>query len=80
MNVSFMTDFFLYGFLINFAILIFWAFAIMVAKQTVKNYHAKFIPLTDEQFNFAHYMGLAIFKLMIFVFFLVPYIVLRILG
>jgi len=71
-------DFFLYGFLINFAVLLWWAGFIFFASDWLFKVHHKMIGITREQFNFTHYMGMAIFKLANFMLFGVPYIALAI--
>ena len=38
------------------------------------------IPISIEQFNGTHYAGVALFKIAIFFFNIVPYIALRIVG
>lgn len=80
MDTAFLKDFFLYGSLINMGILIWWAGFILFASDLVYKVHSKFVGVTREQFNGAHYNGMAFFKLANFMFFGVPYICLVILS
>ena len=42
--------------------------------------HSRFLPVDEERFNAIHYAGMAFYKIGIFVFLLVPWIVLHIMG
>jgi len=65
---------------INFGILLLWFGMIVLMRDFVYRTHSKFFKITTDQFNFAHYMGLAIFKVAVIAFNLVPYIALCIIG
>ena len=66
--------------LINYGILVFWFFNIIVLKEAVFRIHSSIFKMTMEQFNVIHYCGLGLFKLLIFVFNLAPYCVLLIMD
>lgn len=74
MFMGILKDFFLYGFLINFAVLLLWWGFLVAFPDWIFKVHHKMIGITREQFNGTHYMGMAIFKLANFMFFGVPYI------
>ncbi|MCO4792352.1 MAG: hypothetical protein KC493_01475 [Bacteriovoracaceae bacterium] len=80
MDIEFFKNFFLYGFLINLAILFWWAGFLFFLPDWIYKAHRTFVGITREQFNGTHYAGLAFYKLANFVFFGVPYIVLVILS
>lgn len=80
MIIDFMRDAFLWCFIINMGILIWWAGFIIFAKEWVYKMHSKFYQLSKESFSMIHYAGIVLFKVFIFAFNLVPYIALRIVG
>jgi phosphoglycerol transferase MdoB-like AlkP superfamily enzyme len=63
---------------INYLILIVWFFAFVFAHEQLRDLHTRWFKLSAEQFDFANYLGMAIYKIGIMLFFLVPYIALRI--
>ena len=69
-------QFFLWCLLVNYGILVLWAFAIFFARDWVRRLHGRWFRLTDEQFDLLHYGGLGLYKLLIFVFNLAPWIAL----
>ncbi|MFK5925839.1 MAG: hypothetical protein QM483_04320 [Desulfuromusa sp.] len=66
--------------LINMAILIWWFLFLSFAHDWTYEMHSRFYMISRESFNNIHYVGMMIFKLFIFMFFIVPYIALRIIG
>ncbi len=65
---------------INFGLLIWWFVLFIVARDWMRRFHGKWFKLSDETFDAIHYAAMAIFKLLIIVFNLVPYIALLIVG
>jgi len=64
---------------INYVILIIWFVAFFAAHDWLFSLHGRFgFRLSAEQFDFAHYLGMAIYKLGIMLFNLVPYLALRV--
>jgi len=78
MDIEFLKDFFLYGFLINLGIFLWWAGWLFFFSDGIYRAHKTFVGVTREQFNGTHYAGLAFYKLAIFIFFGVPYITLKV--
>ena len=67
--------------IINWGILLFWVILIFGARDWVYGVHSRMFPnLTPERFDYAHYMGMAVFKVTILLFNLVPYLALRIVA
>lgn len=66
--------------LINIGFLLFWWIMFMLARDFIFRMHSKWFKMSEESFNKIHYVGMAIYKLMIFIFNLVPYLALRIVG
>lgn len=69
--------FFLWGAVINYGILMVWFLAIWFAKGWIHGLHGRWFKLTPEQFDAIHYTGISIYKILVLVLFLVPWIVLR---
>lgn len=65
---------------INFGLLLWWALFILLAHDWVYRMHSRWIKLSVEQFDAIHYAGMAFFKIIVFVFNLVPYIALWIVA
>ena len=63
---------------INFGLLLWWFLFFSLAHDWTYRFHGKWFRLTPEQFDALHYGGMAVFKLGIVLFNLVPYLALRI--
>jgi len=64
---------------INMGILIFWFLIFSFFRNFIYKIHAKWFKISDENFDILHYQGMMYFKLSLFFFNIVPYIVLSIL-
>lgn len=62
---------------INYGLLIFWFVVFVLAHAWVYRLHSRWFSLPVEKFDTIHYSGMALFKLLIFVFNLTPYLALR---
>ena len=65
---------------INFGLLILWGLMFMIAPGLVYRTQSKWFPLSQETFHVVFYSFLAVFKIVVVVFNLVPYLALRIVG
>jgi predicted small integral membrane protein len=65
---------------INIGLLLWWFLFFILAHDWMYRYHSKWFKLSVDQFNIIHYAGMALFKIGIFLFTLVPYFALRIVG
>lgn len=66
--------------IINYGVLLVWFLFFILARDFMHRLHGRWFHLSVEQFDAIHYAGMAIFKLGIILFNLVPYIALRIVG
>jgi hypothetical protein len=73
-------DFFAWCAVINMGLLLFWVLWLWLAHDFVYRVHGRWFKLSVEQFNTIHYTGMLYFKIGIFLFNLVPYFALRIIG
>ncbi len=64
---------------INLAVLIWWFLAFSMAHDLMYRLHGRWFKLSPETFDAIHYSGMAFYKIMILVFNLVPYLVMRLL-
>ena len=65
---------------INYALLLLWFGVFWLAHDRLYRLHGKWFALPAETFDAIHYAGMAFFKLCIFLFFLTPYLALRIVA
>ena len=66
--------------LINFGILLVWGLAFVAGHRWIYRVHGRMFAMTEERFSAIHYAGMAGYKLLIFVFNLVPWVALHIVG
>ncbi|OTG72476.1 hypothetical protein B9T23_14665 [Acinetobacter terrae] len=76
MNLDFWFRFLLSSVLINYIILMIWFLAIIFARDWIKQVHGKWFNLSDATFDAIHYGGMAVYKIGILLFNLVPLIAL----
>jgi hypothetical protein len=74
MGIEMMKDFLLWVIAIAYAILFIWFLVFMLAKDLIRRFHGRWFRLSGESFDIIHYSGMAIFKIGIILFALVPYI------
>jgi len=65
---------------INMGLLLWWVLFFILARDWMHRIHGKWFSLSDEKFDVIHYSGMALFKVGIILFNLVPYLALRIVG
>jgi len=63
--------------LIYIIILAIWALFFIIGRDWIYGLHNKWCALSVEKFNAIHYALMGFFKIILIVFFLVPYLVLR---
>ncbi len=80
MTIDLVRDALLWCFIINIGILLWWFLFFSLAHDWVYQFHGKLFKLSVEQFDAIHYAGMAFFKICIFVFNIVPYFALCIVG
>lgn len=78
MNAELADRFLLWCAIINYVVLILWFGAFVFAHRWMLNLHGRWFRLTEERFNVIHYSGMAIYKIGILFFTLIPYLALHI--
>ena len=76
MNIEFLREALCWSLAINYLILLIWFFAFIYAKNWMRSLHGRWFNLSDQTFDAIHYAAMAIYKILIMVFNLVPLIVL----
>lgn len=80
MDLDFWCRFLLYTLALNYSILMLWFLLIVFARDWVKRLHGQWFQLSDLTFDAIHYGGMAIYKVGIFLFNLVPLIAIYLMG
>jgi len=80
MAIDLVRDALLWCFIINIGILIWWFLFFSLAHDWVYQFHGKWFKLSVEKFDAIHYASMAFYKICIFVFNIVPYFALSIVG
>ncbi len=80
MTFDLVRDTLLWCFIINMGILVWWFLFFALAHDWVYQFHGKWFKLSVDKFDAIHYAGMAFFKICIFLFNIVPYFALRIVG
>lgn len=78
MSVELVRDALLWCAVINYGLLLFWGLLFMTAHDWMHRLHGRWFRLPVEQFDAIHYAGMAIYKIGIILFNIVPYIALHI--
>jgi hypothetical protein len=76
MGMNLMRDFLLWNAMVNYGILLVWFLVFMFAHDFLRQLHGRWFHLPAEQFDALHYAGMAIYKIGILLFNLVPFLVL----
>ena len=66
--------------LINWGLMLWWFLFFTFAHDLMYRIHSKWFNIPVEKFDAIHYAGIAFFKILVFMFNLVPYLALRIVG
>ena len=66
--------------ILNMAFLLFWVVFYAFGRSFIYRMHGRFFDIPEKSMNVIHYSGMAFYKLLIFIFNLIPYLALRIVG
>jgi hypothetical protein len=80
MNIDVVRDLLFWCTVINYAVLLVWFLFFSLAHDSMYRLHARWFRLSAERFDALHYAGMAIYKIGILLFNLVPYVALIIVG
>ena len=80
MTIDMVRDALLWCFIINMGLLFWWFLIFTLAHDWIYRVHGKWFKLSVEKFDAIHYAIMGFFKISIFVFNIVPYFALLIVG
>ena len=80
MNSDFLFRFLLCSLAINYAILLTWFVAFLAARNWLRALHGRWFRLSEPAFDAIHYGGMAVYKIGILLFNLVPLLALYFVG
>jgi hypothetical protein len=80
MTIDILCSFFMWCTIINSGFLLLWTAFFALSPDFIYNLQSKFIPLPREKYNSNIFLFVAIFKAIVIVFNLVPFLVLMILS
>jgi Family of unknown function (DUF6868) len=80
MNIAMIRKALLWCAVINYGVLLVWWLFFLFAHDLMYSLHGLWFHLSREQFDALHYAGMALYKIGILLFNLIPYIALRIVG
>ena len=80
MNIEQLIEFFKWMSIVNIGLLLFSTFAVLTMKSLMVKMHSKLFGVTETQISQVVYAYLGIFKVLIIVFNIVPYIALMIIN
>ena len=80
MTLETLHDLLFWAIVINSSILITWLAMICLAKDFIYRKHTHWFKISKEHFDAIHYTGLTFYKIMIFIFCVVPYASLIMIG
>ena len=80
MSIDVLRNFFLWCAAINYSVLMVWIVLLMSPHDWLYRLWGKWFHLTAQQFDVINFGGIALYKLGILLFNLVPYLALRIVG
>ncbi|MHC4544419.1 MAG: DUF6868 family protein [Planctomycetota bacterium] len=80
MDIQTLTTFFMWCTILNVALLVYWSLIYFCAGDWIYRRHSKWFSISRETFNVVIYSFMGLYKILIIVFILIPYIALLIVG
>jgi hypothetical protein len=76
MSIELTRHFLLWCTVINYGVLLVWFLVFVFARNSIQRIHGRWFGLATGQFDSLHYAGMAIYKIGILLFNLVPFVAL----
>jgi len=80
MSIAMAREALLWCAIINYGVLLWWFLFFLLAHEWMYGWHSQWFQLSREQFDALPYVGMALYKIGILLFNLVPYVALHIVG
>ena len=77
MTIELAIRFLAWATLINYGLLVCWFLFLVLMPQWIYGMHCRLFKISEQAFYITHYAGIGLYKLLVFIFLLVPYLVLR---
>ncbi|MBK1791204.1 DUF6868 family protein [Persicirhabdus sediminis] len=80
MSIPLLTDFFMWTTILGFWLLMFSTAAFVIGKKSIYRIHRKWFDISPSNYDMLIFAYLAIFKVLLIIFSLIPYLTLLIIG
>lgn len=80
MTIEMLQTFLGWSIMIHFGVLLYWFGMFVWLHDWIYRFHGRWFQIPVERFDQIHYAGMGLYKLVIFVFFVVPYLVILIIS
>ncbi len=80
MSIELLKGFFGWCALVNYLVLLIWFLMFCCARDWVYQIHSRWFRIEQSSFDRIHYCGMGLFKLLWFIFNLVPYLALLVIS
>jgi len=80
MTIEYLREFLGWCTLVNFSVMLIWFTAFIFAHDWIYKLHKRWFNLAEEKFDAIHYSGMAIYKMSIYLFNFIPFLVLWFMG
>jgi hypothetical protein len=77
MDAQYVSRVLLYCIFLGFGLLLIWFILILVGGDVVYEIHSKIFDITRHDYDLMHYWGMGLTKIFILVFFVIPFLALR---
>jgi hypothetical protein len=66
--------------LLNMAVLLIWWLMILLAADWIYRFHSRWFTMSRETFDAMHYGGMGLYKIAIYLLFVIPWLALVVIG
>lgn len=80
MDLAFVRNVLLWSTVVHYGVLLVWFLMFVLAHDWLQGFHGRWFRLSNEQFDALHYAGMAMYKIGILLFALVPFMVVTLLA
>ncbi len=80
MSQTELSDWLFSSLVINYLLVLIWFALFWLGKERIKAFHSRWFRLTETDFERLHYTGMMVYKILIMMFNLAPWLALKILA
>ena len=74
MDIGLLSHILLWCIILDVCFLLIWFLMFVCVRNWIYRIHTRWFKISKEQFDSIHYMGMAMFKLATWIFFIIPYL------